>query len=461
MSDDQRRLVPSTDGNLMLQTIVELLADNIEIESDPTSLAPTDGRVVKDASTDEVFVGDGSKFIDAQHALGMSASGLPNLALIRSPDDLPAAENGVRQLEDSTAYMFTDFIADPASLELGDPSPLLGWHGAQAGFICTGGGPAIQATNVPFMASDLYLHAPFGTALDLSANDAEMLVESVTISDAAELGNIANLGTIDGYRVPSFKGCNFEDFDAGLTFTGTPDKIFFSESPFRTVSEPDVTILEFDENFQTDIVDITDCYIKGVQPDTEVIRVDQNAVIDEVFQYRGTTHDPTVQMDNILTGQASVESLRFRVRSSYPLEDSGATASLDYDGSGDETVVGSGAEATIADVSTTTSNAERFSQQSNGVLRYDATFDSKVLVNVSSTVLGSNTLAEISVALNGLPLAERTRIQDTVKSQEASVLATNAVFDMTTNDTLSMTLENIGGTADLDVRSLQITVVAV
>lgn len=50
---------------------------------------------------------------------------------VHSADDLPDPDgNGRRVLEDDTAYKFMEFVADPNTLELGNPSPLLAPHGS-------------------------------------------------------------------------------------------------------------------------------------------------------------------------------------------------------------------------------------------------------------------------------------------------------------------------------------------
>jgi hypothetical protein len=254
-------------------------------------------------------------------------------------DDLPTPSNGTITLKNKV-YRIHDFVnLGATNLDISNSPVFKGQHGGSDGLIYTGGGDMLTGTNGSFFAADLTFNPSGGTMFNISGDTTtEMLVESCNFADFAGIANIANLGTIDGYRVPTFKGCNFEDFNAGITFSDTSEKIFFSECPLRTVTESGVTILDFDADFETEVVDITDCYVKDVQSDTEVIRVDPGATITEIFQYRGVTHEQSVTQANILTGAASVEGRDYRVTDSFPLENS--KGYIDY-------TLGTGATTTI------------------------------------------------------------------------------------------------------------------
>jgi len=314
-----------------------------------------------------------------------------------------------------------------------------------------------MGTDAPFFARDATFSGPGSTMFDLTGDlTTEMLVESCNFGDPANLGNLANLGTIDGFRVPSFKSCNFEDFDAGLTFTGTTDKLFFSECPFRGVSASGVQCLTLDSGLDVDIIDITDCYVKGVQSDTEVVTVESGADPAGIFQYRGVTHDPTVTPDNILNGTASQDSVGYRIRDSYPLPDSETTGELDL--TAPVEVTGSGASPTEVGGSFTLVNPERVTQVNGNRIQYDGKKDVKVVVHVVAAVSGANTDFALSIGKNGadLPRTESTSFNPNANTP-AGVTAV-ATLTLTAGDTVSAFLENTGGTTDLTAETLAITV---
>lgn len=371
--------------------------------------------------------------------------------------DLPDPTNGTHTLQDNTAYVFNGFVTSPYGLELGTSTPLIGRHGSVDGFIHTGGETAITATDAGFFARDLYLHAPGGTLFDLAADPTtEMLVESCSFSDAAGIAPIADLGTIDGYRVPSFKGCNFEDFNSGLTLDGTPDKIFFSGCPFRGVTASGVTILTFASTLDVDIVDMPDNYVKGVQSDTEVIRVETGGSPTDVFQYRGTTHDGSVTPSNILTGEASARAVGYRVTNSYPLADSAVTGELDL--SSATTVTGSGSAPTQVTGTTTIQNAERTSSPANGVIQYDGKDDTKTVIHVNASVSGANTEFVVYIGRNGSVIQRSQAFGFMPNSSSPVGIVAIAELKLTTGDEISAFIENTGGNADLTVETMAVTV---
>jgi hypothetical protein len=385
---------------------------------------------------------------------GLDLSDLAEKKIINSVGDLPEADdNGEIHLTDDRAYAFHDFIMSSDTLVLGDRTPILGTHGSMAGFIHTDGGTAIKATDDPVFLRNLYIHALGGTAFDFSADDTtEILVESVSLSDAAALGNMSDIGTVDGYRVPSFKGCNFEDFDSGFTFTGTSKKIFFSECPFRGVTADSVTVLEFDADCDTDIVDITDCYMKGLQSDTKV--VDVAGTINEIFQYRGTTHNSGVTKDNILNGSVGTEAVGTRVSDCFPLGDSDVSGSVSLDSS--TTVTDSGSSATEIGGTTTLRNAERTDSPNAGELRYIGKDDRTADVTAVVSVSGSNTEFQIAIALNGTVQSRTTAKGFLPNNSNAVTVTTGGNFDLTENDVLTATVENTGGNTDLTAEELNL-----
>jgi len=382
-----------------------------------------------------------------------------NVTHVTGERDLPGSVGSTHTLE-NRVYKVDGFVTITGNLDISNTPVLVGNHGGADGFIYTGAGDMITGTNGGFFARDLTFDAPGGTMFNISGDQTtEMLVESCNFADPANLGNLNSLGTIEGYRVPSFKGCNFEDFDTGLTFTGTPDKVFFSESPFRGVTESNVTILTFDSNLDTDIVDITDCYVKSVQSDTEVIRVETGALPSEIFQYRGTTHDTSVTKSNILNGEVGEGEVGTKTLGCFPLRDSTVGGALGLETTG--TVTGSGAGATrigSANVTTITENLERLSESAEGQLQYDARFDESVTVSATAGGLGANTTFSIYIAKNG-SIIQASRARGLLSNaSDAETLSTGAKVELTTGDTVSAFIENDGGSTDLDVGSYTLVV---
>lgn len=397
---------------------------------------------------------------------------IQNIRMVEDQSDLPEPSGGFHQLEDGEVYHFVGFVTSPYGLELANSSPLVCSHGGVDGFIHVGGNTAIKGDGANYLHKDMYVHAPGGTIYDLSAGtDKEMLVESVSFSDAAGLGNIASLGTVDGFRVPTWKGVNFEDFNEGLTLTGTTDKIFFQSCPFRGVSESNVTILDFDSGLEVDLVDIPNSYVKGVQSDTEVINVDPAATINSQFQYRGTTHDETVTPSNILTGDADKDKEPYWVSGCYPLSDTAIYGGYDIDSPGTITINSQASseddEAAYepVDLPTTDTGLARFTHSSPNEIEYVGKRLRTLSIDISmSAETGNDEILAIAVFKNGSILTD----SETKFSVSAAIfvggVAGNGNGKVITEgveqgDTFDVRVANLGSATDVDVDEMTVDIV--
>ena len=372
-------------------------------------------------------------------------------------NDLPSPDSGTITLENKV-YRFHGFVnIGTNNLDISNSPVFKGQHGGSDGIIYTGGGDMLTGTDGAFFAADLTFDAPGGTMFNISANaNTEMLVESCSFADPANLGNLASLGTIDGYRVPTFKGCNFEDFDGGLTFTGTSDKIFLSECPLRGVTASNVTIVTLDANCDTDIVDFTDSYVKGVQSDTEVVNVDASATISDIFQYRGITHDNTVTKSNILNGAAGVGEVGYRVTDSYPLSGSKVVGELNLDSTTTVNITNTTDFFAVGGSTTLGNETQRVQSPSGGTLEYIGKKDVNVSTMITATIdAPSGDIVEMGILKNGT--IEPASINEVQGQGNAPVfIAANGVEDLVTNDTIEMGIRNNDG-ADVNVREYNIT----
>ena len=392
-----------------------------------------------------------------------------SVKLIKSSDDLPEAVNGDIQLEDNIAYYFENFITTPYSIVLGLNTPLIGLHGGKSGFIHTGQTTALKGQGKPLLMRDLSVSAPGGTLFDLDGEASECLVESCSFSDFANLGEFAGLGTIANFRVPSFKGSNFENFAAGLTLTGNPDKVYFEGCPLRTVTQPNVTIINFDSNFETDIIDMPNNYVKGVQPDTEVIKVDPAAVINDIFQYTGNTHDSTVETSNILTGAAGANEVGYRVVNSYPLANSRAIINYTLDAQTTTAITTQAtdkfdAEAYVRVAGSTTSYLNFRFTHSNNL----ATYIGKKIVQSelkAALSLGTGTDDVIAIAWfrdGNLIENTATRVKMTGRAGGVDVpgISIGVCSDCQTGSEYDVRIANLGSTTDIQVGELNVNITA-
>lgn len=389
---------------------------------------------------------------------------------IRNTADLPpAGATGEHELEDNTAYWFDDIVVSDAPIRLGATTPLLGNHGGVSGFIYTNGGGAsdgaIRGTGAPLFMRNLLVSAPGGAIFDVAGDvTTETLVESCAFSDPAGFGDLASLGTIDGFRVPSFKGCNFEDFADGLTFTGAPDKVFISQSPFRDTPTGGTQCITLDAALDVAIIDIAGCYGKGFAADTEFVHTEAGGEPTEVLQLRGTTFDSDTTTANILTGALNESSVGVSVQSCWPLADSqpGITYSLTNEptvsfpaqdpGDGSQAVKIGGTTEVFGPVT------DRFTHTSPNRATYQGrrAFTEKIQATVA--VSGSNTTLAIYIAKNGSVLNRSSVTLTTASAGQPRAATVVSRVQLLTDDYLEVWLANEGGTGDITVSTLDVTI---
>lgn len=397
--------------------------------------------------------------------LALDIDDLNGVNHIQSASDLPPAENGTHSLADNTVYRFDEFVSSNAGLELGDMTILTAEHGGSGGFIHTGGSAAIQAVDVPIFMRDIGISAPGGTVFDVAATDStEVLIESASFADFAGIAPINSLGTIDGYRVPSFKGCNFEDFADGLTFTGGMDKIFISESPFREPAGSGVQCITLASGLDVDIIDIAGSYGKGFNADTEFVHTNAGGEPDDVLQLRGTTFDSSVSKANILTGTLDEGSVGVSVRACWPLADSRPGVSYSATSSTTVTITtqdpGDGSEAVKIDAPTEVFPpvTDRFTHTSPNRATYIGRRDFVDTLTASVSVSGSNTTVALYVVKNGTVL-DRAKVDVTTASAgQPRAVSLSARLMLQTDDYVELWLANEGGTGDITVSTLDVTI---
>lgn len=382
------------------------------------------------------------------------ANRVENIEIISEYDDLPLPSNGTHTLEDRTAYRFASLTTSPYELELGSATPLMGSHGSVDGFIHTGGNTAIVGSNAGYFARELYIHAPGGTIYDLTGDQTtEMLVESINSNDAAALGDIANLGTIDGMRVPTFKGCNFGDFGSGLTFDGTPDKVLVGNSPFRGANST-TTVLDFLSTFDTEIIQLKGDYFTDMPSGTQLVDVDSTSVPSEIFEYVNNTHDGTIERTNILNGGVGVEKVGTKVSGSYPLRDSTVAGEMHNDTSDTVTISTQGAWTPIS-IASNVDESERMEKASDGVLRYTGRAGHRLKVSFNTSFYGANgSIYRFGIRKNGnaIPTSHTSAIE--ARGTQANIaVPVSASAEVVTGDEIGIEVKNEDGTSDATILS--------
>jgi len=451
-------------GNMQLENkpIEEYDFDGAAHLIGPSSARPEPGDPFFDNKTTYAYVYEdlnGARSFLADGDTSWTPINYVNHVPVFSADDLPAPTNGTHTLEGQTAYHFFGFVTSPYGLDISNGPVLLGRHAGIDGFIHTGGNTAITGTNGNYLQDSLYVHAPGGTIYDIAGDAAtEMLVTDSAFSDAAGIAPISSLGLIDGMRVPTWKNCNFEDFADGITFDGSPDKIFVSASPLRNVTGSNTAIFTLADTCDVGIVDFVDNYIKNVQSDTVVWRVESGGEPIETMQYRGTTHDQTFTKGNAITGPNADPTVEpFWVSDSYPVRESAVAGELYLTGENTVTIDSAGTWYEVNGSTQTGNESERTQQANNGTIQYIGSRDVNVQLAVSTSFEGANgDIYEIAVSKNGTVESAST-MEVEAGGQNAPVNpSTSAIEDLDPNDTISLQVRNQDSASDATFRAYTI-----
>lgn len=148
-----------------------------------------------------------------------------DILVVSTLDDLPDPVNGVITLPSQTVVVLGDLNIGSNALQLSTGTVLRGLGNDTITSSATGG--VVRATNIgsALVMREFSIIATGGPCIDLEGTtDHQLNLFFVGFFGAA-------VGTVTGFDVQGFKDCFF-NAAAGLTLTGTTNKVFISQCPF-------------------------------------------------------------------------------------------------------------------------------------------------------------------------------------------------------------------------------------
>lgn len=418
--------------------------------------ATIEGRTIsKDDTTDRLTFDDGTPIsyerVDYQ--------------VVQSEDDLPSPSNGVITLDSETYYEFNGLVSTSNTIEFSTNSYLSGKNWSNDGLVYTGTGSAItNATNANVNMRFLVISCPNGgDALDISADDTtEHFMHLMAIAD------VGSIGTVSGFRVPTFSKVAYEDYDSGLTLTGSSNKIFMSQNIFRSPDSETSSVL-FDGSIDTDIVDLNGNYFKDHDnTGSSAIELADGATVNEFGIIRGNafgqnTTNRTVGFDQTTVGWA--------FNSNTPIPDSSVRAQISFSGNTTETtinnqdewvpVVGYGAnsDSVLERISYTHDN-----NNDTAFFTYLGQRTGRALTQtfISASPANNNQNMEFAVfrrTNSTWNVISSTVTPVTLRTAGASqFLGLNTYVDASQNDDFQVRVRDTGGTGNVTINSISTTV---
>lgn len=378
--------------------------------------------------------------------------------MVSKQSDLPDVESGFHQLEDGTTYFIDGQVTSEYGIEHNGSSMLRGLDFRNDQFVYTGTGVAHRTRGDEFFYRDLTTVAPSGTMFDLDGQDnaeaEDDKVEMLVLDSAFQMS--ADLGTIEGYKVPSFKGVSFDQWDEGITFTGSPNKVLLSGCPFRTPDSGATQAVLFDSSFTTDFIDISGGFFKRFGGTVDAINfngtLNKSGIIAANLFEDDTINDILVNFDKTSVG--------WQVSNNSGLQDSRVAGIYTKDGSSATDLGGNADTYTkITGATTAQGTPERLSHTSPNTFTYTGKDSVTVSVTVSITLDGAadNFNAAVFKNQSAVPGGDMTWQGSGVAVPVNAVVLSEV--DLTTGDEIEIYIKNEdSGDNDPTIDDMQVRV---
>lgn len=385
--------------------------------------------------------------------------------VVRSESDFPDPNNGVITLDPETYYELNGLVTTSNTIEFSQNSFLAGKNWSNDGLVYTGTGDAItNGTNVNVNMRFMVITCPNGgTALNLSADTTtEMFLELMAISD------VGSIGTVDGFRVPTFNKVACEGYGDGVTFTGSSQKVFISQNVYRNPSSQTSSIL-FDGSINTEIVDLNGTYFKGHDStSSNAIELEAGASINNFGIIRGNAFDAdtsnqTVGFDSSTVGWA--------FSANTPVPNSSVRAQISFTGNTTETTINTQDEwvPIVGYGSNSGSVLERIdyihdSGNDTAFFTYLGQRTGRPLAQTFISATGNSNSQTMEFAvfrrINGTwNVISETVTPVTLRTAGASqFLGLNTYINASTGDDFQIRCRNTGGTSNVTINSISTTV---
>lgn len=370
-----------------------------------------------------------------------------NTVVVKSASDFPPPSNGVITLEQDTGYVVDGTIDISNTLELQQGCGLYGNNWPTDEINYTGSGDIIKSSGVDFMMRDLVIKGASGTLFNVDGGSEDRF-----LAQSCAFVMIDNLGTIDGFKVPGFKLCDFTNYNEGLTMTGNPNKVFWTTTPMREVSN--TTSLLFDANFTADFVQLESIFFKSHDNNADAIEF--NGTLNDIGIVGGCIFDDTVQNRTVGFDETTVNWVfsdnsgiqDSTVRGQYS-KDSPSTTTINSQASSktDES-----AYEKVEGATTAGPGLERLTHSDNK-FTYTGESDITISIHTSLSISGVNDTVAVAIFKNQ-SLLSSSSVRVTGQGSGSVSKDTFATVDVVTNDELEIFIANLDSTSNITVNDM-------
>lgn len=359
-----------------------------------------------------------------------------NQADISDESQLPAVKGGTRTLDD-IAYVFDGNVDVSEPLEYSQGTGIYGVNWPKDQINYTGSETLFQGTDVDIMMRNIVTLCPTGTLFDVSGTvDDRFLVQSCALLMTDDLG------TIDGFKVPGTKLTDITNFNKGFTYTGNPEKVYFTTCPFRDASGASGTnaAIYFDENFETDFIQIDNSFFKSFNNDSDAINFNSSATLNEFGIIKGNIFDDSVQNKTINFDETTAG---WDFIANNGIANSREQAQVAVRGNSTITDIQSSGQYIKVAGTSVEDYAQRFSMTDDLEITYTGKRPVRALVRASITALGADNIYEFAFFKNDSVLT--TSETEVSFGRFFNNNATPTIFDFVqfnTGDTIDLRVKN-------------------
>lgn len=379
-----------------------------------------------------------------------------NQVVFDDQSQLPPVSGGTITLDQDTGYVVDGTVDISETIEFdGGGTGIYGqnWPTDQLNY--TGSGTLFTTNgDTEVFLKQLVVLASTGTVYDVSGTNTDRFICQDTAHVMCD-----DLGTIDGFRVPGFKLCDFTNFTSGIRYTGNPEKIYITTTPFRQASGASGTdsAIYFDPNFQTEFIQIDNSFFKQFNNNSDALNFDPNATLDEFGIVKGCIFDDSVQNFTLNFDETTV-GWDFIANNGIPTSKEQIQISMTDNATA--TTISSTNTYTKIEGTSSADFQQRFNSPSDNEVQYDGIRPEtlRVIVDMTTNASSNDTYVFALFKNDSLVDTSERKIDVGQRSNTINNVSINTYIDFNTDDNLDVRVKNEDSTSNITVEQMTLTV---
>jgi len=371
-------------------------------------------------------------------------SGASKTVVVSTIDDFPAAVSGVITLAPDTDYLITDNITTSNRFVLTGSVTIRAASSQIVTLKTTNAGTMFTGTQHNVLIRGITLSAPNGALFDFSNISVTGIFQFIE-SNVEECNSI---GTFNNLFILRFDAIGWEDIKttgmtlSGVIFNADLDRgvVFLNNGTFIDLGTAVLNELSVSKQIIQLSSNASATFLSGLASSGNILPGGLGAFTDNRVSVLTTPLTNVAPSDN-----------RFEFLFNAGIPDSINDGLISVSGSTTETVISAtGVKVKITNT-WTNEDSSRFSFDANGRLTYTGERPARLPIDLSATLLmasGGDKQAELSIAINGTPVAATSK-QATISSTKAASFTTVWQYEFKNGDYVEAFVSNESDTVNI------------